>query len=160
MKKPSFETLLRDLTDEEPSPPPAPPKATKEEEKPFDDLLEELAGPEDTAPAEAETPALLSGLWRQTIADRIRQEVETKWNVPAGALDADELIVTLRIRLAQDGSVRRVEIVDAGEGANYRTMAESARRAVLQASPFRFLTEHVDTYEGWRNITMTFTPPV
>ena len=75
-------------------------------------------------------------------------------------MDAAELVVTLRIQLAPDGSVRRVEIVDPDSGANYRTMAESGRRAVLKASPFDALTRHVDKYEGWRDITMTFSPPV
>jgi hypothetical protein len=63
-----------------------------------------------------------------------------------------------RDRLQQKG--RRVEIVDADSGANYRTMAESGRRAVLKASPFEILTRYVDRYEGWRDITMTFSPPV
>ena len=36
----------------------------------------------------------------------------------------------------------------------------SGRRAVLKASPFEILTRYVDRYEGWRDITMTFSPPV
>ena len=102
----------------------------------------------------------LTGPLRQTITDAIKRKVERNWSVPAGVLDADELVVTLRIQLAPDGSVRRVEIVNAGSGANYRTMAESGRRAVLTASPFDALTRYVDKYEGWRDITMTFSPPV
>ena len=159
-KKPSFDTLLQSLTDEEPeaSPPPTKKKEEVKEEPSFDDILASLAGPEEEPPPNAHVP--LTGPLRQTITDAIKQKVERNWSVPAGVLAAGELVVTLRIQLAPDGSVRRVEIVDADGGANYRTMAESGRRAVLKASPFDALTRYVDKYEGWRDITMTFSPPV
>ena len=157
-KKPSFEKLLKDLAEEET---PEPPKATPpEEDESFEDLLASLAGTEEEPPAEVATRAPLTGPLRQTITDAIKQKVERNWSVPAGVLDAGELVVTLRIQLATDGSVRRVEIVDGDSGANYRTMAESGRRAVLKASPFEILTRYVDRYDGWRDITMTFSPPV
>ncbi|MDE0202965.1 MAG: cell envelope integrity protein TolA [Rhodospirillaceae bacterium] len=157
-KKPSFDTLLQSLTDEEPAETPPPPK--KAEEPSFDDMLANIAGVDDEPPPDAATPAPLTGPLRRTITDAIKQKVERNWSVPAGVLDAGELVVTLRIQLGPDGSVRRVEIVDADGGANYRTMAESGRRAVLKASPFDALTRYVDRYEGWRDITMTFSPPV
>ena len=157
-KKPSFDTLLQSLTDEEPAEAPPPPK--KAEEPSFDDMLANIAGVDDQPPPDAAAPAPLTGPLRRTITDAIKQKVERNWSVPAGVLDAGELVVTLRIQLGPDGSVRRVEIVDADGGANYRTMAESGRRAVLKASPFDALTRYVDRYEGWRDITMTFSPPV
>ena len=157
-KKPSFDTLLQSLTDEAPEAPPPPPK--REEEPSFDDMLASIAGVDDEPPADARAPAPLTGPLRRTITDAIKQKVERNWSVPAGVLDASELVVTLRIQLGPDGSVRRVEIVDSDGGANYRTMAESGRRAVLKASPFDALTRYVDKYEGWRDITMTFSPPV
>ena len=158
VKKPSFDKLLKDLAEEDP---PAPPQTTPPaDEDSFEDLLASIAGPEEEPPAEAATRVPLTGPLRQTITDAIKRKVERNWSVPAGVLDAGELVVTLRIQLSPDGSVRRVEIVDPGGGANYRTMAESGRRAVLKASPFDSLTRHVDKYEGWRDITMTFSPPV
>ena len=158
VKKPSFDKLLKDLAEEEtPEPPQA---APPEEEESFEDLLASIADAEEEARPEAATRVTLTGPQRQTITDAIKQKVERNWSVPAGVMDAAELVVTLRIQLAPDGSVRRVEIVDPDSGANYRTMAESGRRAVLKASPFDALTRHVDKYEGWRDITMTFSPPV
>ena len=157
-KKQSFDTLLQSLTDEESEAPPQPEK--KKEEPSFDDMLASIAGADDEPPPDARAPAPLTGPLRRTITDAIKQKVEHNWSVPAGVLDAGELVVTLRIQLGPDGSVRRVEIVDADGGANYRTMAESGRRAVLKASPFNALTRYVDKYEGWRDITMTFSPPV
>ena len=160
-KKPSFDKLLKDLAEEEtPEPPQATPPEEDAEEESFEDLLASIAGAEEEPPAEAASRVPLTGPLRQTITDAIKQKVERNWSVPAGVLDAGELVVTLRIQLAPDGSVRRVEIVDADSGANYRTMAESGRRAVLKASPFDTLTRYVDKYEGWRDITMTFSPPV
>ena len=157
-KKPSFDTLLQSLTDEEPEAPPPP--AQKAEEPSFDDMLASIAGVDDEPPPDARAPAPLTGPLQRTITDAIKQKVERNWSVPAGVLDAGDLVVMLRIQLGPDGSVRRVEIVDADGGANYRTMAESGRRAVLKASPFNALTRYVDKYEGWRDITMTFSPPV
>ena len=74
-----------------------------------------------------------------TVSDSIRRQVEEKWNVPAGARDAGELDVEIYISLLPDGTVRKAEIVDRARMAQpgreyYRSMAESARRAVLQAS--------------------------
>ena len=159
VKKPSFDKLLKDLAEEE-TPEPPQPTPPKEEEDSFEDLLASIADADEPPPPEAATRATLTGPMRQTITDAIKRKVERNWSVPAGVLDAAELVVTLRIQLGPDGSVRRVEIVDADSGANYRTMAESGRRAVLKASPFDILTRYVDRYEGWRDITMTFSPPV
>ena len=164
-KPPSFDTLLKDLAQEETTEPAAPPEPAKtekvEEDAPFDAILAALTGEEDAPPAEAKAKARLTGLLRQTITDAIKRKVERNWSVPVGVRDAGELVVTLRIQLQQDGAAKRVEIVDDGSGsANYRTMAESARRAVLAASPFDLLTRHGDSYDRWRNIVMTFRPPV
>ena len=159
VKKPSFDKLLKNLAEEEtPEPPQAAPP--EEEEDSFADLLASIADADEEPPPEAATRAALTGPMRQTITDAIKRKVERNWSVPAGVIDAEELMVTLRIQLGPDGSVRRVEIVDPDSGNNYRTMAESGRRAVLKASPFDILTRYVDRYEGWRDITMTFSPPV
>ena len=95
-----------------------------------------------------------------SVRDAIRRQIEDKWSVPAGAADAGDLAVQIRILLLPDGEVRRADIVDKARLSDtfYRTMAESARRAVLQASPLRDLPP--EKYEQWREITFTFRPPV
>ena len=98
-----------------------------------------------------------------TVSDSIRRQVEAKWNVPAGARDAGELDVEISIWLRPDGTVLKAEIVDRARmaqpgGEYYRSMAESALRAVLQASPLHDLPP--DRYEDWREITFRFRPPV
>ncbi len=135
------------------------PPPEKTTEPSVDDKLASIGGVDEEPRPEGNAPAPLTGPLRRTITDAIKQRVERNWSVPAGDFDAGELVVTLRIQLGSFGSVRRVEIVDEGGGANYRTMAESARRAVLKSSPFDVMTRHVDKYVGWRDITMTFRPP-
>ena len=141
---------FRDGVAQEEASEPRPPAETRDERS-FDELLGDLEA------RERSTGCLLG----RTIADIIKQKVERNWSVPRGVLDAGEMVVTLRIMLGPDGSVRRVEIVDTDGAGSYRTMAESARRAVLKASPFEGLTRYVDNYEGcWRKINLTFSPPV
>ena len=95
-----------------------------------------------------------------SVSAAIRRQVEDKWSLPAGAAGAGELAVEIRISLLPDGTVQRARIVDQTRlsQAFFRTMAESARRAVLQASPLRDLPP--EKYEQWREITFTFKPPV
>jgi hypothetical protein len=94
--------------------------------------------------------------------DAIRVQIERCWSVPAGAKDAENLIVRIRIFLNPDGSLRgQPEIVDRARmeqpGEEYfRTAAESARRAVLKCTPLQQLP--VTKYERWRDIELTFNP--
>ena len=98
-----------------------------------------------------------------SVLDAIRRQVEANWNLPAGATDAADLAVEIKIVLLPDGTVRSARIVDsarlnqAGEEF-FRSMAESAIRAVRRASPLRNLPP--EKYEQWREITLRFTPPV
>ena len=92
--------------------------------------------------------------------DAIRYQIEQCWSVPAGARDAEDLIVRIRVFLNPDGTLSRPpEIVDQAHGGSdsfYRTAAESARRAVLQCAPLKHLP--TDKYALWRELTLTFNP--
>ena len=118
------------------------------------------AAPVETPPEVVTTSRVTDEPLSLSVRDAIRRQVEDKWNVPAGAANAGDLAVEIRILLMPDGEVRRADIVDRARlsDAFYRTMAESARRAVLQASPLRDLPP--EKYEQWREITFTFRPPV
>ncbi|MDA1133214.1 MAG: cell envelope integrity protein TolA, partial [Proteobacteria bacterium] len=94
--------------------------------------------------------------------DAFRAKVESCWSIPAGAREAADLVVTLRIFLNPDGSLAgRPEIVD-GERMNrpggefFRTAAESAIRAVLRCAPYEMLP--AAKYDSWRDIRLTFDP--
>jgi outer membrane biosynthesis protein TonB len=91
--------------------------------------------------------------------DAIRQQLSKCWNVPAGARDAQNLAVEIRVMFNPDGSVARAEIVDTSRMASdafYRTAAESAYRAVLLCSPLQQMP--VKKYNTWKNVTLNFDP--
>ena len=96
--------------------------------------------------------------------DAIRVQIERCWSVPAGARDAENLQVKIRIFLNPDGSLsRQPEIIDSARMERpgeefYRSAAESARRAVLnpRCSPLQDLP--ISKYERWREIELTFDP--
>jgi hypothetical protein len=75
--------------------------------------------------------------------DFIRKQVENQWLFDLGAKDAENLIVRIRFSLNPDGTLKNPpEIVDklrmyAPGQESYRSAAESARRAVLKAAPFK-----------------------
>ncbi len=146
-KKQQFDTLLQNLAESAPKPPAPEPEI-------------EQAAPE---PTPSTVTSARDEPLSMTVSDSIRRQVEEKWSVPAGARDAGELDVEIYISLLPDGTVRKAEIVDRARmlqpgGEYYRSMAESALRAVLQASPLHDLPP--DRYEDWREITFRFRPPV
>ena len=146
-KKQQFDTLLKDLTESAPK-----------RRAPEPEIAPAVAAPTPSTVTSARDEPL-----SMTVSDSIRRQVEEKWNVPAGARDAGELDVEIYISLLPDGTVRKAEIVDRARmaqpgGEYYRSMAESARRAVLQASPLHDLPP--DRYEEWREIIFRFRPPV
>ena len=94
--------------------------------------------------------------------DAVRYKIEKCWIVPAGARDAEDLVVRIRISLNPDGSIRGVpEILDQGRMSGngqqfYKIAAEGARRAVLKCQPYDMLPRK--KYERWREIELTFNP--
>ncbi len=92
--------------------------------------------------------------------DALRARIEDCWNLPAGARYAEDLVVTIRIFLNQDGSLRDApRIVDEGRLAGdpfFRAAAESAVRAVRKCQPFKMLP--LAKYSRWREIELTFDP--
>ena len=146
-----FEQALKSLEAAAPEPPqprrepePAPPAA---------------ADPIETLLAAADTPFRRDAPLSMTEIDNIREQIRRNWNVPAGARDAQITEVTLRIQLAQDGTVRRVEVVDQERMRRdpfFRTMAESAVRAVNKTG--RIVNLSPDKYHLWRDMVVTFDP--
>ncbi len=91
--------------------------------------------------------------------DAIRYQIQQCWTIPAGARDAENLVVRIRVFLNTDGSLAKApEIVGTGQGNDpfYRTAAESARRAVQKCAPLKGLP--ADKYARWRELTLTFNP--
>lgn len=93
--------------------------------------------------------------------DAIRMQIQRCWSLPAGASEAEGLVVKIRLFLRPDGSLSRPpEIVDADrmtrQGEEYfRAAAESAVRAVHKCESLRM---PATKYESWREMVLTFDP--
>ena len=139
----------------------------------IEDMAEALPTPEprDQAPPAAEADPIDRLLAAQesrfrpdaaltmTEIDAIRTQIQRNWAVPAGAADAHEMIVTLRLQLGPDGTVQSVEVIEQARmrtDSFFRTMAESAVRAVKRTHRIRNLSS--DTYRRWRDIRVRFNP--
>jgi outer membrane biosynthesis protein TonB len=92
--------------------------------------------------------------------DAIAGQFKRCWNVPAGAKDAKDLVVTLHLSLSADGSVTNVEMARDQSRYNsdtyFRAAADSAMRAVRQCSPLKNLS--ADKYGSWHEMELTFDP--
>jgi hypothetical protein len=87
----------------------------------------------------------------------IRRQIERCWNVPVGVPGIETMRVSLRIQLESDGSVRAVDIEDRSrfdQDPRFRTVAESARRAVLSCR----LDLPAEKFVVWRDMVLTFSP--
>lgn len=129
--------------------------------------VEKLKDQPQTAVAPASDPTTPAPQPLQNLSDQpltiseidwIRQQISRCWNIPAGARDAENLIVEIRAVFNPDGSVARAEILDTGRMASdpfYRAAAESAYRAVLQCSPLQMPPKK---YNVWKIVTLRFNP--
>ena len=96
------------------------------------------------------------------LKDALLAQMRECWNVPVGAPNPEQLIVQVRVFLAQDGSLAQPPQLEpasraATAGNPYmRTAAEAALRAVSVCEPYKRLPP--EKYEAWREIVMTFDP--
>lgn len=92
--------------------------------------------------------------------DAIRQQFEKCWDVPAGAKDAQNLVVTLSVAVNEDGSVLSVQLARDkgryGSDSFFRAAADSAMRAVHRCSPLKNLP--AGKYSTWSEMELTFDP--
>jgi hypothetical protein len=159
----AFDKLLKNLEDKHPQP------------AAFDSLLknltrQQMAEAENTPPARprvssgappsSQPKAPLGSQLSASEKDLIIQQIERCWVVPAGAKDADNLVIEVKAVVNPDGTVQQATIVDGGRYGSdpfFRAAADSAKRAVLnpQCSP---LSVPADKYEAWHNLDLFFNP--
>jgi hypothetical protein len=63
--------------------------------------------------------------------DDLRAAIEKNWNLPLGITDAENYTVSLRLHLTPEGVVTQIDVLDDRDDPAFRTLAESARRAIL-----------------------------
>jgi hypothetical protein len=93
--------------------------------------------------------------------DAIKNQIMKCWTVPAGAKDAHDLVIVLRVQYDQGGNAMKVELASQskaryGRDTFYRAAADSAIRAVRMCSPLKDLKP--DNYNAWRDMELHFDP--
>lgn len=142
-KQEEFNSILKNLLSDT-----AAPDGTQ-----VDAPVDETAKTEGTAPTTSETLQLSE-------MDALRYQLAKCWNIPSGAMNAEDLIVDIRIQVNPDRTVQSAEIVDQmryNSDSFFRAAADSARRAVFNpmCSP---LALPADKYEIWKDILIRFNP--
>jgi colicin import membrane protein len=96
----------------------------------------------------------------QSEMDALKGQIKRCWNVPAGALEAENLKIVVGVKLTLAGEVEgSPEIVNGGSAAGIeRVAAESARRAILQCAPYNLPADKYDGADGWNELEVTFDP--
>jgi hypothetical protein len=145
----------------QPTTPDKPPDKKPDTSKPVD-LAKAIDAmrptPPVAPPSPAPSPSKASEISLQPSAsdiDFVRGQIERHWNFDAGARDAASLVVKVRVRLLPDGTVASADIVSAPSDGFAQSAAESARRAVLAASPLQLPP---GKYDMFKDITFSFDP--
>jgi hypothetical protein len=114
-----MESLLNNLTQDTPAPP--------SEEKP-----KKNAAPAPAQPTTGQQTDLVNDVpLTMAETDGIRTAIEKNWLIPLGMANADAYTVSLRLHLTPDGVVTQIDVIDDNPDPGFRTIAESARRAIL-----------------------------
>ncbi len=94
--------------------------------------------------------------------DAIAGRLRACWNLDPGAKGAQNMIVELRAYLSPQGQVEKVDILDEeryNSDSYFRSVAESARRAVYVCAPYKiFVEKYGDQYDMWKTMLLRFNP--
>jgi hypothetical protein len=90
--------------------------------------------------------------------EMIRSQISPHWIVLSGVRNAETIVVDLQIQLRDNGEVMNVRVLDEKRYASdhiFRAAADSARRAVLKASPLKIPRNKIDLF---RDFVFHFDP--
>jgi hypothetical protein len=93
-----------------------------------------------------------------SVRDYVRAQVERRWSLDLAALGGRDISIAIRVVLHRDGTVEKAEIVDDRRYRTdpaYRTIALSARNAVLLSSP---LSLPAGDYDAVMDMTLNLNP--
>ncbi len=144
-----------------------PKKETVQQETQFSSLLKNLQESENITKQEEKPPELpdpnatASSFANQISASEIsavKEQIQGFWIVPSGAKNARNLVIETRIMVNPDRTVRSIQVVDSMRMSRdpfFRAAAESAVRAIRQASPLELPP---NKYEQWNLLVLFFDP--
>ncbi len=116
------------------------------------------SGPVLSEPAGTDHNAGQGQKGTRAVKDFIRAQIERHWEFDLRDLGAADLVISLHLELAADGSVRSADVSDDpryGSDVHYRSIAISARNAALASSPLHLPS---GTYDAVKDITVTLDP--
>ncbi len=88
--------------------------------------------------------------------DALRARIAQCWSPPPGGLGAGQIVVKLRMKLNEDGTlVGYPTVANSGASPFFQAAADSAVRAVYQCQPY---TLPSDKYALWRDMILNFDP--
>lgn len=146
----------------------------------FDSLLKTVEKFDKTSPPTQDAPKTKSSSAPQTAAsapsggspsnnpamqvsmsekDAIRAQIESCWNVDAGAKDAANLVVQVHILLNPDGTVQSAEVLPSAQSGNpaWRAAAIKARAAFAHPN-CRVLKYPTQKYDAFKDMVLNFKP--
>lgn len=152
-----FDSVLKNLAKSLPQQK-AEPKAEKKAEPKtnFDDLMAKAIPSNRRNVADPTKPLTMTE--QDAIKNIFNRAMQRCWNIPAGAKDAADLIINVKVNLLPDGTVTNVQLADStfGKSEFWRAAADSAVRAVRICSPYSDLPRNL--YDTWKDTTLTFNP--
>jgi outer membrane biosynthesis protein TonB len=88
--------------------------------------------------------------------DALRARIASCWTPPPGGLGADKIVIKLRLKLNEDGTlVGTPTIANSDSSPFFQAAADSAVRAVYQCQPYELPAEK---YALWRDMILNFDP--
>jgi len=88
--------------------------------------------------------------------DALRARIAQCWSPPPGGLGAEQIVVKLRMKLNEDGTlVGYPTVANRGASPFFQAAADSAVRAVYQCQPYALPS---DKYALWRDMILNFDP--
>ncbi len=141
-----FASILKDLPPEKAPAKTRPPSPPKDEGKP--------------TPKQPQINDQASITEIERLKQMIRQQIEPCWSPPVGAAGAEDLAITIFIRVDQRGYVSEARVVNSqamSRNTFVQAAADAARRAVLnpRCQPFSLPQKR---YDLWKEIRFNFDP--
>lgn len=152
----AFTSVLKTVEKLKAKPPPEDKEKEKKEKKETETFEQQMAKAltSRTARHNPLRPLAISEI------DLVRQQIQECWSLPAGAKDAQNLAIEIRMVMNPDATVREARIQDQSRLRSdpfFRAAAESALRAVLnpRCNPLKLPPEK---YHQWQTMTLIFDP--
>ncbi len=96
---------------------------------------------------------------RDALGALLKEQLAGCWSPPIGLANATSLKPQVRMKLNPDGSLSAEPVLaNAAPDPAFRSLAESALRAVRRCAPFRIPAQYAPFYADWRDWNIVFDP--